>query len=204
MTDPKVIIVVLRQPRKDPDEKRSDPFWEFGSFGRTRCHSSNLMNPKKIHLLTGVRLAFAQGGKEGFKLVHLTPPIHVISHGDFAEAAWSPIEMPFKYKHAPLLVDNDGNSDFPLLLHSIERTNSPSWRAKFAARFRARREVLANEITREIIEVFSKSKNARGADSIASSYVEALPYSPPCEDVDREYTYLELLKNPTKRCKPCK
>jgi hypothetical protein len=76
MEKPKVIIVVLRRPKKsNKKEMRSDPFYEFGSFGCTKCHRRNLLNPRKSHELIGVRLAFAQGGKDGFKLVHLTSSI---------------------------------------------------------------------------------------------------------------------------------
>lgn len=50
MGDPQVVFVMLRQPRRDnPGEMRTDPLWEFGSFGCTRCHSRNLMNPFKVH-----------------------------------------------------------------------------------------------------------------------------------------------------------
>lgn len=39
----KIFIVHLRQPSNNADEKRSDPFWEFGSFGLTGCHCKNLL-----------------------------------------------------------------------------------------------------------------------------------------------------------------
>ena len=61
MDDPRVIIVMLRQPRlNDPNEMRTDPLWEFGSFGCTGCHRRSLMNPKKLTELNGTRFAFAQ------------------------------------------------------------------------------------------------------------------------------------------------
>ena len=81
MSATRVIIVHLRQPvRGDPSEMRSDPFYEFGSFGCTECHLKNLMNPRRSHELEGVRFAFAQGGTLGFRLVHLTPPARVVNH----------------------------------------------------------------------------------------------------------------------------
>jgi hypothetical protein len=194
MAEPKVIIVVLRRPNLAcPDEMRTDPLWEFGSFGCTRCHTRNLMNPRKIHLLRGARLAFAQGGYEGFKLVHLTPPIEVISHSDFAEAKWSPVNMPFKYAKAPLLIHNSGSSDFPRVRRFIERANCSSWEAKFACKFRARRAALDTDIAEEIIEVFEQKANTKRADLFASTYIEALPYPPPRIDNDREQTYWQLL-----------
>jgi len=63
----RVVMVHLRQPkRQDPRERRSDPFYDFGRFGCTGCHRTNLMNPAKIGELDGVRLAMAQGGRGGF------------------------------------------------------------------------------------------------------------------------------------------
>ena len=43
-----VIIVLLRRPRRDAAERRTDPMYEFGSFGCTGCHRGNLMNPDRI------------------------------------------------------------------------------------------------------------------------------------------------------------
>ena len=60
-------IVMLRRPRKDGKEMRSDPFWEFGSFGITGCHANNIMHPKRCKELEGTRLAFAQGGPDASK-----------------------------------------------------------------------------------------------------------------------------------------
>ncbi len=171
---------------------RTDPFWEFGSFGCTKCKNKSLMNPQKIKLLIGARLAFAQGGPDGFKLVYLTPPIQVVSHGDFAEAKWSPAK-PFKYSKAPLLVHNNGKSDFPLLKNFIEYTNCPSLERKFASRFRSRRIPLDVKIAEEIIRVFEKEANSKEADLFASSYIEVLPYYPLKIDNNRQQTYLQLL-----------
>lgn len=69
MIVPKVIMVTLRRPNLSvPGEMRTDPLWEFGSFGLTGCHKRNLMNPRNVDILDGARLAFAQGGEDGFKL----------------------------------------------------------------------------------------------------------------------------------------
>jgi hypothetical protein len=95
--EPPVIIVHLRCPRNDPDESRDDPFWEFGSFGCTGCHSSNLMHLARIHHVEGARFTFAQGGQEGFRLVKLTPPVTVVEHRDRSEVRWEPVSMPFRY-----------------------------------------------------------------------------------------------------------
>jgi hypothetical protein len=126
-----VILVMLRRPRlHDAKERRTDPLWEFGSFGCTKCHRANLMNPKRIGELNGARFGFAQNGPHGIKLVHLTPPIRTLHHGWFGEAKWSPAEMPLTYASAPTLVDNEGLSDFPLLIDMLsdvspEQSSSP-------------------------------------------------------------------------------
>jgi hypothetical protein len=136
MAEPKVIIVVLRRPNmSNPREMRTDPLWEFGSFGCTGCHKKNLMNLHKSSELNGTRLAFAQGGCDGFKLVYITPPIKIIPHGKIIEAKWSSKIKALKYKRAPLLIRNNGESEFSLLKQFIKSTNCHSWVAKFSSRF---------------------------------------------------------------------
>jgi len=110
----KVIIVHLRRPKSKsqrPAEMRSDPFWEFGSFGITKCHVQNLMHRDNADELRNARLAFAQGGKQGTRLVYLTPPVKIVTHNDRLEATWTPHTMPFRYCDAPLLVSNTNKSD---------------------------------------------------------------------------------------------
>ena len=63
---PKLFIVLLRRPKSEAGEMRSDPFWEYGSFGLTGCHSKNLLSLRNMDNLNYGRLAFVQGGKEGF------------------------------------------------------------------------------------------------------------------------------------------
>lgn len=197
MTDPEVIIVVLRRPNiSNPKEMRTDPFWEYGSFGCTRCHKRNLMNPHKIDQIKGSRLAFAQGGPGGFRLVHLTPPIKTVLHGDFCEAKWSPKERPLKYSHAPLLIKNDGKSDFPLLRQFINCAKCASEEAKFVSKFRSRRRPLDKNIAKEIIQVYDERIISSKHESFISSYVDALPYLPPIIDNNRQQTYFKLLEIP--------
>jgi hypothetical protein len=194
MIGSKVIMVILRRPRLNrPDEMRTDPIWEFGSFGCTRCHRKNLMNPNKIHLLQGTRFAFAQGGDKGFKLVHLSPPVETINHGEFAEVKWSPVIMPFKYSKAPLLIDNKGRSRFPLLKDFVARVNRSSWEGRFASRFRSSRRPIAMKLAAEIVEVFEQLLTSGTSDLFAVTYIEALPYPPPKIDCNRQETYLRLL-----------
>lgn len=88
-----VIIVHLRRPRSG--DKRTDPLYEFGSFGLTGCHRNNLLADRAA---AGARLAFAQGGDLGFRLVMLTPIVDVRQLADRREAFWLPGEMPLRYE----------------------------------------------------------------------------------------------------------
>ena len=188
MTDSKVIIVMLRQPDcSDPNEMRTDPLWEFGSFGCTRCHTRNLMNPSKIDRLNSVRLAFAQGGDGQIRLVHVTPPIRTEHHGSFAEAIWRPIDMPLKFHCAPVLVNNDGYSDTPLILEMIENVNQPTPVSRFSSKFKTRCRPLTQSVGEQIVSVF-ENRRADGA-KVAECYSEAMPYPPPLIDSDRRGTY---------------
>jgi len=194
MGDPKVVIVILRRPRtNNPKEMRSDPFWEFGSFGCTGCHQKNILNPQKAYSLNGVRLAFAQGGYKGFRLVYLTPPIEVVNHGSFSETRWPPISMPYRYDRVPVLVDNHGNSDFPLLKDFINHTARTTWEGKFSSRFRSRCKPVSVEIGREIVAFCEYSSSANDPQMLASTYDEALPYRPPKIDLNRRQSYEQLL-----------
>jgi hypothetical protein len=60
MAVPRVFFVHLRRPGSN--DPRTDPLYECGSFGCTRCHSRNLLNPRHARELEGSRLAFVQGG----------------------------------------------------------------------------------------------------------------------------------------------
>ena len=126
-------------------------------------------------------------------MIHLTPPIEVILHGDIAEAKWLPATWPFKYNQAPLLVKNSGESDFPKLKGLIESANCPSWEAKFSSKFRARGKPLDKGTADEVIRVFEQQTASDRFNLYASTYVEALPYPPPNIDKNRQQTYLQLL-----------
>ena len=197
-----VVVVHLRQPnRRDPKERRTDPFWEFGSFGCTRCHIKNLMNPKRIDELSGVRLAFAQGGPEGHRLVHLTPPVEVVRHQDRCELIWKPAEMPFKYEFAPALAARDGTNAFPLLgkmLSSVDRSTLP---AKFSSSFRSRRKPLREELSMELIRVYDAARSGGRRGAFAVGYEEALPFAPNQIDKARRQTYQSLLREANKKSK---
>lgn len=186
-----VVIAMLRQPRlDDPNEQRNDPFWEFGSFGVTGCHSRNLLNPRRAHELKGKRIAFAQGGPNGFKLVYLTPPVSIAYHSTGCELLWSPAEMPLTYMTAPTIIDNSGRTDFPALLGMLEGVHRNTPVAQFASKFRSRREAVPKDFRNELVTGFT-TRCAKGGKR-AKSYVDCLPYPPPKIDGERRKTYEAL------------
>lgn len=188
--DPQVIIVMLRQPRKnDSNERRSDPFYEFGSFGCTGCHKKNLLHPRNGERIAGHRLAFAQGGADGFRLVYLTPPISVQTWPDRCEVHWQPVEMPFCYQCAPILASNEVESDFPALAKIFANTLRSTPVAGFASCFRSRTSPLNATVSDEIIRVYTQRRTGAKSNDIATSYEQALPYDPPIVDRQRKWTY---------------
>ncbi len=206
MFKPRVVVVHLRRPHlSNPEEMRSDPFWEFGSFGLTGCHSKNLMNPKKSSELNGVRFAFAQGGELGMRLVYLSPPIKIARHGSLCEATWQPHELPFKYSAAPVLIDHVGQTGFPLLKGFLKRTDRGGWLGRFSSRFRSRRQPLEAQLGKELVRVYKQARRSASASALSRFYVDALPYAPPNVDRDRESTYSDRLEAARRRTvKICK
>jgi hypothetical protein len=189
-----VFIVHLRRPRLDePEEKRSDPFWEFGSFGVTGCHSKNLLHKKNTNNLEGARFAFAQGGHSGFKLLFVTPPVHVKEWDSALELRWTPREMPFRYDSAPLLIDNNENTDFPALFASVSHVARSTPNAKFSSSFRSRSTPLDQLLAEELVTTYERRRRSR-TRFLADTYDEALPYPPPKIDRSRRQTYNHLLE----------
>lgn len=186
----KIVIVHLRRPGEL--DARNDPFWEFGSFGITGCHKDNLLNPKRVHELEGVRLAFAQGGKDGFKLVFLTPRISTVRHRDVAETKWQPALMPLRYDQAPTLVANDGTM-MGGMRQALQGVNRPTWEAKFSSRFRSRREPINDDfpkLAEHIATEFARHyKRAKENGVVARTYDEALPWEIDAPDRQRQETY---------------
>ena len=183
---------MLRRPvSRDPLEMRTDPLWEFGSFGCTGCHRRNLLNPRKMAELEGSRLAFAQGGNSEIRLVHVTPPVKANFRGSVVEASWRPAEMPLQYDSAPFLVSNHEMSHFPLLMDLLEGVRRHTPVARFASKFRSRRRPLPVEIGRQVIATYQRIRN-RGA-IVAKNYVDALPFPPAVIDQNRKETYNGLL-----------
>lgn len=186
-----VILTMLRRPRRsDPSEQRNDPFWEFGSFGLTGCHGRNLLHPRRAHEHEGRRLAFAQGGPDGFRLVHVTPPISVRHHGGVCELRW-PAAMPLAYATAPIIIDNAGRTAFPALLEEIEGVRRSTPVSQFASKFRVRREPVTEMLAAQLVEGYAATL-ASGACR-ARRYTDALPFPPPRTDTDREATYRSFL-----------
>jgi hypothetical protein len=191
MKEQKVIIVLLRQPSGAVTERRDDPFWEFGSFGCTGCHSRNLMNPRRAHELNGAHFAFVQGGLLGFRLVHVTAEIWMEPVGSGFEARWLSGQMPLAYPFAPLVIDNNGNSDIPLLAFEASGVLRSTPVARFASAFRSRRTPVAGEVGAAIIACY---RLRRTRARVAKTYTDAMPHPPPIIEFNREKRYREIRK----------
>jgi hypothetical protein len=185
VTGERVIMVHLRQP--GIDDARTDPLYEFGSFGLTGCHRMNLLADSAA---AGCRLAFAQGGPLGFRLVMLTPPIDVRELGNCHEAFWSPANMPLRYDAAPLLIDNEGRSDVAGLAKEFERARRSSWMARFSSAFRSRKRPLRAEVGANLIAAWTRA--TQDPNRRARVYHEALPRQPDVIDNARHVTYRRL------------
>lgn len=183
----RVIVVHLRRPRSG--DKRTDPLYEFGSFGLTGCHRTNLLADQAA---AGSRLAFAQGGDLGFRLVMLTPPVDVRPFADRREAFWSPAEMPLRYDTAPVLIDNDGSSDVNGMRELLASVNRNTWREKFSSSFRTRKQPLDATMAAAVVSAWEEAVES-GAER-ANAYWEALPYwDANAVDRDRQETHRRLL-----------
>lgn len=178
----RLFIVMLRRPRKN--DPRTDPFWEFGSFGCTGCHGKNLLHPKNCQIRNGDRLAFVQGGQLGARLVFVTPPVKRFDHvgggpKGRVELRWDSGKKPFRYDCAPSLFESPAPGRaglFPRLIDSLARTNRSTIDAKLASRFRARTNPLEPELARELESGFNAAvKRAKESDFIVR-YEEALPW----------------------------
>jgi hypothetical protein len=158
------------------------------------------MNPKNADLLKGKRLAFAQGGQQGFRLVFLSPPIFIRRHNGFIEAKWKPKLMPFRYSKSPLLIDNLGDTDFSLLKCELDNIKRSTWLGKFSSAFRTRKKPVGKMVAREIVEVFSGFVKRSNLQDFAVTYEEAMSFPPPMIDRNRRTTYRALLDLKKKSC----
>jgi len=186
---PPVILVMLRQPRSSEDP-RTDPLFEFGSFGLTRCHNGNLLKGDAAH---GARLGFVQGGPGQMRLVMLTPPVQVVHHrGGVSEATWSPARPPLRFDQAPLLASADGRSDVRGMVAELRGGARSTLSAQLASNFRSRVRPLRPELAAAVVEAWERASARRGAS--AERYDEALPAPLGAPDGDRERTWRRLLR----------
>ena len=183
-----VIIVHLRRPRSG--DMRTDPLYEFGSFGLTGCHRTNLLADQSA---VGARLAFAQGGDIGFRLVMLTPPVDVRQLAAVREAFWSPGGMPLRYDTAPILIENDGSSDVEGMREFLAEVYRSTWEAKFSSSFRTRKLPLDPALAAGLVRAWDGAFD-KGAE-LSEAYWEALPYwEVHAVDRDRNGTHQEWSK----------
>lgn len=173
-----IFIVHLRRPSKSAAvDPRTDPFYEFGSFGCTGCHSRNLLHAKNFSKVNLARFAFSQGGHDGFRLVFLTPPVDLLLRGNRCEAKWQPAEMPFRYHSAPILVANNSFSQFPLLEGFVDGTSRTTIEGGFSSKFRSCVTPLQPDIATELIDVYETCRKTCDSSDIATEYWHALPYT---------------------------
>lgn len=178
----RLFIVMLRRPRKD--DPRTDPFWEFGSFGCTGCHGKNLLHPKNCQIRNGDRLAFVQGGQLGARLLLVTPPVERFDHAGGSpkgrvELRWNSGQKPFRYDRAPSLFDSPAPGRaglFPRLADSLAHINRSTIDAKLASRFRARTSPLEPELARELESTFNSAVKRATKSDFIGRYEEALPW----------------------------
>lgn len=192
MAAPKVFLVHLRRP--GPNDARTDPLYEFGSFGCTKCHCTNLFHPRHADELRGSRLAFLQGGNSGSRLVFLTPPITVKVWLGNCEGRWTPPEMPFKYSEAPILVANDGSSDFSLIEQFARETDCATLESGLSSRLRSRSSPLPADLARQVVSVYVRHRKEKEPSAIAEHYYEALPYVKVI-DRNRKQTHNGLIRS---------
>jgi len=209
-TNGQVFIVMLRQPHGKGDG-RADPYWEFGSFGCTGCHSKNLLHPKNCRIIDGDRIAFVQGGHRGSRLMLVTPPVHLTAHRSGTlkprlEIRWDPGAKPFRYDRAPSLfgTPRPGRPGlFPKLADSIEATHRSTFDAKFASRFRARARPLETELARELVAGFEHAVAKAKPGDFIRRYTEALPWIDPGAVVlDRKAAYRALKRRLSSKSSP--
>lgn len=150
-------FVFLRRPR-DLHDQRNDPFWEFGSFGKTGCHSKNLLHPKTTPLRSGDRLAFLQGGQREIRIIGVTPSISVEGNIGRLELRWNATYRPLPYSKAPLLIDNSNRTDFPEVRDLLMNTQRTTHCGAAGSRFRGRTTSIDLNLAEQVLQWFSKDK----------------------------------------------
>ena len=157
-----VYFVFLRRPGSLSD-RRDDPFWEFGSFGKTGCHRKNLLHPQHSRLQDGDRLAFLQGGRGEIRVVGLTPPIKIAGSVEQIEVRWDKAYRPLPYLAAPLLISNDGGTAFPSVFSALRLrdTNRSTLCGAAASRLRSRTTKVMHELALDLIHLFASKRLPR-------------------------------------------
>ncbi len=156
----KIYTVFLRRP-KGLRDRRNDPFWEFGSFGRTGCHRANLLHPERTPLTAGDRLAFIQGGRSELRIIGLTPPIKVEGFHGKIELTWNREYQPIPFEQAPILIANNGASDFESITPLIIGVNRSTLCGAAASKLRARTKPIDDELAQEVESYFEKTSLPR-------------------------------------------
>jgi hypothetical protein len=151
-----VYFVYLRRPR-GLDDRRNDPFWEFGSFGKTGCHDKHLLHPQNSRIRDGDQLAFLQGGDAEIRVVGLTPALKVAGTEARIELKWNKAYRPLPFPLAPLLINNQGGSAFPAVYSALklDETNRSTFCGRAASGLRSRSTEVSHDLAQEIIVWFS-------------------------------------------------
>lgn len=167
---PKVFVVMLRRPRVG--DSRSDPYYEFGSFGLTGCHSKNLLHPERAQeRLNNSRLAFVQGGDKGLRLICLTPPVTVVRHpGNKIEVLWRKSSRRYQFLRYDSGVEI---LEIPGVERIIAKVNRSKPMAKFSSKFRTSVKPLDENISKALEKEYRKA--CQSTNRLASRYDEALP-----------------------------
>lgn len=153
-----VFFVYLRRPQGS-DDRRNDPFWEYGSFGKTGCHAGNLLHPQNSRIRDGDRLAFLQGGQSEIRVVGLTPPVQVAGTEARIELRWDNAYRPIPFSSAPILINNTSESAFPAVYSALrlDETDRTTYCGAAASRLRSRSTEITGELAQEIIQWFAVS-----------------------------------------------
>lgn len=180
-------MVLLRRPRKN--DRRTDPFYEFGSFGLTGCHRTNLLHPRNAPRLESARLAFIQGGNGGARLICLTPPVKVEMHaGKRVEVRWNkddPSSCFLRYVNAPVVTMI---GEVAAMLKDVNRSTA---QGKLASRFRSRTKPLPPRVAESLLRAHTEALKA--TRRFADHYEETLPFLPDIIDNQRKET-MEALR----------
>ena len=83
--------------------------------------------------------------------------------------------MSFRYSDAPLLIDDKGKADFPLLKSLIETSKSKNWRHKLSSKFRSLAHPLPANVAAELISKVAAARARATPQMIATTYLDAIP-----------------------------